>query len=803
MQIRRLRLLNFRQHADTRIEFEAGLTGIIGPNGAGKTTVLEAIAWAIYGTDAARGTKDTIRRRGAPPRARVEVELEFDLGAHRYRIVRGLQQAELYQDKELAPIANSLGTVTERVGRLLGMNRDEFFSTYFTGQKELAIMAQMTAPERAQFLSRVLGYEKLKFAQTRLKERRRITQATFDASKREIIDPVRMQQEEDLAAERLRLAEAACAQTALTHRDAEAVLTRLKPESERWEALQTTVRSLESDLKVAEHGAEAAREQHSRIDRELAESLGAKARLDELVARLAPLPGLKAEREALDAIREASGNARSLEARRTELERQVARIDARVLELPAPDAVAQGKTLAGELSTAAAAAAGAAEVRRTEWVREKQDAESQRKHLLAQYEDLQDQRRRLEQTGPDGNCPTCGRPLGAGYASVMELLARQVEEIESQGRFYRQRIEQLLTEPADLGVLVARREALEREARAQAAQVASFDQLLTEGERLARERVTAAAQIAEVNASLGAIPDRYDEARHTVVKRLIDELDPEALVAERLRVSAERAQELVSRAALAEQELTRREGDAVALRERLAGLGWSSERFEQVRSELRGAEERLKQAELAAARVAGELTGALAHRAEVTRRREDRERRVAEVEALGLEIALQQELDRALGELRAELIDTLRPDLSDLASVFLSDLTGGRYSYLDLDEDYIATIIEDGEAKPVISGGEEDLANLALRLAISQRIAERAGQPLSLLVFDEIFGSLDEDRRMAVMELLRNLADRFPQVILITHIDSVRESFDRVIRLSFDAETRVASATVESRDAAA
>ena len=91
----------------------------------------------------------------------------------------------------------------------------------------------------------------------------------------------------------------------------------------------------------------------------------------------------------------------------------------------------------------------------------------------------------------------------------------------------------------------------------------------------------------------------------------------------------------------------------------------------------------------------------------------------------------------------------------------------------------------------------------ALRLAISQRIAERAGQPLSLLVFDEIFGSLDEDRRIAVMELLRNLADRFPQVILITHIDSVRESFDRVIRLSFDAETRVASATLESRDAAA
>ena len=161
MQIRRLRLQNFRQHADTLLEFEAGLTGIVGPNGAGKTTLLEAIAWAIYGTDAARGTKDTIRRRGAPPRSRVEVELEFDLGPHRYRIVRSLGNAELYQDGELAPIANSLGTVTDKVTRLLCMTREEFFSTYFTGQKEIAIMAQMTAPERDQFLSRGLGYEKL------------------------------------------------------------------------------------------------------------------------------------------------------------------------------------------------------------------------------------------------------------------------------------------------------------------------------------------------------------------------------------------------------------------------------------------------------------------------------------------------------------------------------------------------------------------------------------------------------------------------------------------------------------------
>jgi exonuclease SbcC len=77
-------------------------------------------------------------------------------------------------------------------------------------------------------------------------------------------------------------------------------------------------------------------------------------------------------------------------------------------------------------------------------------------------------------------------------------------------------------------------------------------------------------------------------------------------------------------------------------------------------------------------------------------------------------------------------------------------------------------------------------------------IAERAGQPLSLLILDEIFGSLDEQRREAVVDLLRNLGDRFPQVILITHIEAVREGFDRVIRLEYDVEHGVARVREEN-----
>jgi exonuclease SbcC len=65
-------------------------------------------------------------------------------------------------------------------------------------------------------------------------------------------------------------------------------------------------------------------------------------------------------------------------------------------------------------------------------------------------------------------------------------------------------------------------------------------------------------------------------------------------------------------------------------------------------------------------------------------------------------------------------------------------------------------------------------------------------------VLDEIFGSLDEGRRQHVVAMLRALGDRFPQVVLITHIESVRDAMDRVLRVSLDPERGAAVVTDES-----
>jgi exonuclease SbcC len=147
------------------------------------------------------------------------------------------------------------------------------------------------------------------------------------------------------------------------------------------------------------------------------------------------------------------------------------------------------------------------------------------------------------------------------------------------------------------------------------------------------------------------------------------------------------------------------------------------------------------------------------------------------------------ELDRAFTDLRTDLNVQLRPEMGEIASAFLTELSDSRYDEMELDDSYNLTVIEDGAPKHVISGGEQDIANLSLRLAISQMIADRAGQNFSLLILDEVFGSLDEARRQNVVGLLRGLGDRFEQVIVITHIEQVSEGVDHVIAVRYDEET--------------
>ncbi len=793
MRINRLRLMNFRQHENTEIEFGPGLTGIVGPNGSGKTTLLEAIAWAMYGMSAARGSRETLRRRGAPPKAKVEVEVDFTLGPRQYRIVRSLNQAALYEDNDPAAVANSIGAVTERITRILGMTRDEFFNTYFTGQKELAVMAAMTAPERAQFLSRVLGYERLRVAQDRLKEKRSALRARLEGLRAGLPDSAELEAAKKQAEERLASARAAEAIAAAANESAEQHLATIRPQWEKLQQLRETALALEAELKLTDHKAVSAAEGAKRLEQEAAEASSAQQKLEEVRRRLAPLDALREEATALEQQAEAYAARRSYRAQLDEIRTHLSSVEERTSRVPTTGQLDAATHRANESRASLTAATLESEEQRTVWVRDSQDAKTKRQGLLDNFQELKEQRQRIVHAGAEGVCPTCARPLRAEYAKVLELLDRQIEEVRSNGNYYKQRIDQLQHEPAALTAVDGRRVALERGLSEAAAELGRLKAQAQEAGPLREEETRLRQRIGEVEGALSGLVESYDQTRHEAVLKEMRALEPLALQAERFRVVAERTETIGADLAAARAAAAEIAVSVTELRSRIAGLNYSETVFRNFRETEQAAERARREAELSLVRARGERGAASEAVAVVARRQEERDKRERAAAETATELALHQELDRALTDLREDLNSTLRPNLSDLASGFLRDLTNSRYTDLELDEDYSATLLDDGDPKAVISGGEEDVANLALRLAISQMIAERAGQPLTLLIFDEIFGSLDDERRSAVIDLLRSLADRFPQVILITHIDSLSEGFDRVVRVGYDLASGVAT----------
>jgi DNA repair protein SbcC/Rad50 len=793
VRLERLRLVNFRQHADTDIAFGSGITGIIGPNGAGKTTLLEAIAWALYGTPAVRGSRDSIRFNRAAARSPVRVEVEFSLGGHAFRVLRTLYGAELFEDRSDAPVANSAQEVTNRVERLLAMTREEFFNTYFTGQKELAVMATLGAADRGRFLSRLLGYERLRVAQASLREARTGLRGELLGLEQQLSDPASLAKEAEDAEQR----RAAAERGVVAAGEAQgAALERREVTGPAWTAmvrLREAVLALDGDRRVAEGRVDEARRDFERLDREMAEALSAKSALTELEPQMRDVPALRAEMDRLDGDARAAGRRRELRGEIVAKREQATQLATRLAGLAGLEGEAATRVAAvDEARRALAECEARDEQLRTQWVRDRQDAETKREQLRAQYKTLQEDRRRIVAAGADGTCPTCGRPLREEYETVVDALDRQLEEIELNGKFYAQRIEQLADESEELAGARAATAAARSAAEQATEALAAVRAREVEARDQAAERSRVEASVTALERELASLPEAYDTERHDAVRDLLRAREPLLERASALRVQAERAEALVGEAEAADRNLTLREEQLHAVEHRIAGLGFSDDAYAAARTAYETAEAAVQEAELALKMREAELRGAQVAVEAVARRIAERDRQAARADAVRVEVRVHDALDDAFGDLRTELNAQLRPELSAIASGFLADLTDGRYHELELDEQYRILVLEEGEPRPVISGGEEDVANLVLRLAISQLVAERAGQPLSLLVLDEIFGSLDEQRREHVVALLRRLGDRFPQVILITHIESVRDSVDRVLRVAVDPETGAA-----------
>jgi exonuclease SbcC len=799
VRLNTLRLRNFRQHADTSVTFRGGLTGIIGPNGAGKSTILEGIAWALYGSAAARGTNDTIRFARAPARARVEVELGFTLGGHDYRVVRTLNNAEVYLDGGMQPVAATLGGATAFLQQRLGMSREEFFNTYFTGQKELQFLAAMGPTERGRFLSQVLGYERLRRAQDLARARRSELRTEIATLKAALGDG-----DEIAAARRAAETRVADALRELKAAEAEAEEAAgaerlLAP---RWEAAQAT-RDRHRELQhaaesAAREGEDAARDL-ARADAELEAVAAAERELAPLRDELAALPAATAESERFAEMAKRDIRRRSLEQQLAELEADLARSAERLGQLEsAPDLERRYTEELESLRAERAAAEAELEERKTAWLRDRQDAETKLQGYRDRAHELKEQTRQVRQMGRESPCPTCGRPLGDDFERMLDELEEQWVSVVQDGKWWAARAEQLEAKPEEVGEREERVRALSAEVDDRARRLARCEAAVAELRTLRESHRTKEIRVADIRGELEAIPPGYDPAEHRRADERLKALREVGTRAARLEEAVGRraARERDRQVALARAADAGSRRDA-AERERDA-LAFSEAAFAALRAENEAAAQQARAAEVRATERRGVVRTAeeavqTAKRAEEQYR--ERARDVTEREG---DLRLHDELDAALTSLRAELNDQVRPELSEIASAFLAQLTDGRYTAMEISDQYDVTVLDEGEEKPVISGGEEDVANLVLRLSLSQMIAERAGHPLSLLILDEVFGSLDVARRDNVVQLLHNLEDRFEQVILITHIEGIREGLDQVLRVDFDERAGTAVVREES-----
>jgi exonuclease SbcC len=91
-------------------------------------------------------------------------------------------------------------------------------------------------------------------------------------------------------------------------------------------------------------------------------------------------------------------------------------------------------------------------------------------------------------------------------------------------------------------------------------------------------------------------------------------------------------------------------------------------------------------------------------------------------------------------------------------------------------------------AYELYSGGEAFRVNFAIRIALSRLLARRAGAQLRSLFIDEGFGTQDAGGREHLVAAINSIQDDFDRILVITHIDELRDAFPARIEVSKSPE---------------
>jgi exonuclease SbcC len=524
-----------------------------------------------------------------------------------------------------------------------------------------------------------------------------------------------------------------------------------------------------------------------------------------------PLDEINAARARLIQEQETLQNQQiQVEASRAEIENLTSQQeDAQKIHQAAEQQLAQRAQLEGELSQARQRLA---------------EARAENPRLKSEMDEL---KARIDQLSAveGADCPVCGQPLSPeDRESLIETLGVQGKEMGDRYRANRALLDKSdqLVNSLDKQIKdLAQAEAGLRASNQTIAQLTSRLELLESQRRsweasgaprlaeialaLKEESFSpqARARLAEIQAELDEIG--YDPAAHEAVRREVAEgrdsetemralekaqaaivhLDREIVELEahiaRQRVEVTRQQEEHSHAAAALAEAQSQAPDLHAAERQLFTV--------------KEQENRLRM-EVGAARQKVEVL------ADLKVRRKSLE---AEKETYARQVGQFKQLERAFGKdgVPALLIEQALPQIEAKANEILDRLTRGTMSVRfitqaaykdrrrdDLRETLDIQISDSAGVRDyeMFSGGEAFRVNFAIRLALSEVLAQRAGARLQTLVIDEGFGSQDAQGRQRLVEAINTVREDFAKILVITHIDELKDAFP--VRIEVEKTSR-------------
>lgn len=759
--ITRLKLENFRRHENTEIVLDPNdqIIAVSGKNGSGKSTLLEAIQFCLYGdTRHGRRGMDQLIRRGAEIEG-MGVEMEFTVGDDIWKVIRrrdGKTGSAVLHANDM-PMVEGHTAVTEAVAGLLGMDAPSFRLAAITQQKELDALIKMGPKARVKALGRLLRLDAVDRANHTVRMSRKkatdILQALpTPAVLEEVASEVAQKQEAVKACE---LAEA---QSRSAIAELETKLIDAKDIDRQYRAARDAVSANQGKL-------ESARAENQRLTSALEalvvpDIVEIPSSSEELRTNLSSIEVEIATAEANKALTE------QREAIAIQLAQCEARIEAVVSELGSDTASSVEDKLAGSeslLRTAQQANSEAAEA-----VIQGRELEAQ----MRQQAEISD-RKAVAAQELEGDCEMCGQEISEEHSHDFSERMSQNAEEASQAHA------SAVSSSATLG----------KSELSTLADVTSAEEVVA----------TASVRLRTVAGLLGELEEKRN------AKSLYEgQIERMSTVSVDLDVLYEQKGKLAVATAKAEgleQDVRARE-NAVVRQADLASAKAESDGFvddlqtqlveTQISAELQTRWDDVRQ-------VAGvhtselsmltELATATTHaRGELNDSKTKQDRNNADLErrsAYQHQGTVAAKASSLLFELEKQLGANIRPTLEGASSDLLNRLSEGRFTSVKLDNDFTPTVLDDGKHRQLgdLSGGEQDLVALAIRLSVSDVVGERSGAGVGFLILDEILGSQDYSRRESILSVLRSLRGRYGQIWCISHVGGIEDVADRVLEV--------------------